>query len=890
MTLYTPLEVKYDWVREKFLKGMSIMEQEMKSDVFDRYQSKVTYQMCFILRILFFAVLAVAVCTALGLFFAKNLFILIPSAFIVCFMPTLLLKLKVSELIIKYFAVVSVSLMMGFMLICNVKIEITFLLMPVLAAMYFDRKFILEMSALNFFIIATALYIVAPRDAVKFILVGENETAVDFYFSMLMSYTIELAAMTIVLVSVAAFARQLMEQLTEAEKEKHRIDIAEASNKAKSEFLAAMSHEIRTPMNAIIGISQIQLQEDSLPAKCTSAFNKIYASGSSLLGIINDILDMSKIESGKFEITPAEYDVPSLINDAVQLNIVRIGSKPIEFLLDIDENLPSTMVGDELRIRQILNNLLSNGIKYTDSGHVKLSISHSAGDGKEITLRIAVEDTGQGMKAEDQERLFSEYTRFNADANRATEGTGLGLNITRKLVEMMGGTIKVKSEYGKGSIFFVEVKQQAVADDAVGAAPIGAQLAEKLRNFTFSGDRQISKLQITRYAMPYGKVLVVDDVETNLYVAEGLLAPYRLNVEMVDSGFAAISKIESGKTYDVIFMDHFMPKMDGIEATQKLRELGFTGVIVALTANAMAGNDEMFRQNGFDGFISKPIDIRQLDAVLNKYIRSKYPEEEREKGTREKIKDKREEEKGKREKDKTNEELKMKNEKWEKNTAHSSSLTIPGVDTENGIAMTGGTPERYRQVLALFCKDTEKRLPFLQAAPDADSLPMFVTQVHALKSASASMGAAQISSMAAELEAAGRAEDLALIQEKLPPFVERLEELVKNISAVLEKISIPQSLVPNSHSLLPTPCSPFSDAAAPHPHFLLNELLAALKFQNVPEIDRILDELEDVSRQWPDTDTKATMEQISNHVLMAEFEDAIRIIDGLFAANSKAEN
>jgi len=351
------------------------------------------------------------------------------------------------------------------------------------------------------------------------------------------------------------------------------LENAQDASRAKSEFLATMSHEIRTPMNAIIGIAQIQLQKENLPLEYKEALEKIFSSGNSLLGIINDILDMSKIETGKMGINPAEYDVPSLINDAVQLNIVRIGHKPITFKLDLDENLPSKLFGDELRIKQVLNNLLSNAIKYTDKGLVKLSVNHlSQGDAstmRDIMLRFIVEDSGQGMRSEDIKRLFSEYMRFNANANRTTEGTGLGLNITKKLVEMMDGSIAVESEYGKGSIFTVTIKQKAPE-----CPPIGAAAAQRLRDFTFTADRQAPIMQIVREPMPYGSVLVVDDVETNLYVAVGLLSSYQLKIETAASGFAAIERIKDGKTFDVIFMDHMMPEMDGIEATERLREYG----------------------------------------------------------------------------------------------------------------------------------------------------------------------------------------------------------------------------------------------------------------------------------------------------------------------------
>ncbi|MDR0271745.1 MAG: response regulator [Clostridiales bacterium] len=395
---------------------------------------------------------------------------------------------------------------------------------------------------------------------------------------------------------------------------KAKID-AEEANKSKSNFLATMSHEIRTPLNAIIGISQIQLQKYGLPPEYSAALEKIFTSGNHLLGIINDILDLSKIETGKFELSDVEYYLPNLINDAVQLNIVRIGSKPIDFILDLEDGLPSRMCGDELRLKQILNNLLSNAIKYTEKGYVKLLIRHYWENG-EIRLRFVVEDTGQGLKMKDQSRLFSEYVRFNSDANRTTEGTGIGLNITQNLVKMMNGTIKAQSSYGCGSIFTVEVTQLAVE-----CPPLGTKLAEKLRDFTFMGERQISTIQTIIDPMPYGNVLVVDDVETNLYVAEGLLEPYELNIDTAISGFVAIDLIEHGRTYDIIFMDHMMPEMDGIETTQKLRALGYKGTIVALTANALVGNGEMFKQNGFDDFIPKPIDANLLNNCLNKYVR-----------------------------------------------------------------------------------------------------------------------------------------------------------------------------------------------------------------------------------------------------------------------------
>jgi signal transduction histidine kinase/DNA-binding response OmpR family regulator len=566
---------------------------------------------------------------------------------------------------------------------------------------------------------------------------------------------------------------------------------AETATKAKSDFLASMSHEIRTPMNAIIGIAQIQLQKQSqkenLPDEYAVSLEKIYNSGNSLLGIINDILDMSKIETGKLELNPIEYDIPSLINDAVHINIVRIGSKQIEFTLDVDENLPSKLFGDELRLKQILNNLLSNAIKYTEKGQIKLSVETAAeprsGEGsppvhfphgvastmRDVTMRFVVEDSGQGMKDEDKERLFSEYLRFNADANRTIEGTGLGLNITKKLVEMMGGTIKVESEYGKGSIFTVTVKQKAIECPAIGAV-----LAEKLRNFTFTSDRQTAQLQITIEPMPYGSMLVVDDVDTNLYVAEGMLSPYKLKIETADSGFAAIEKVQGGNTYDIIFMDHMMPKMDGIETTEKLRELGYKGVIVALTANALIGNGEMFAQHGFDGFISKPIDVRHLNTALNKFVRDRHPEEAK---------------------------------KYKPQTA----AMLPD--------------ETRAKLLQVFCRDAEKAIITLRetavsGGAASGDLKLFTTTAHAMKSALANVGESEISAIAYELEKAGQDENTEFIAAHTESFIETLETLIKNFAAtetvIIKDEGIHEDTVYLAEQLqiIKTACEDYDDTAA----------------------------------------------------------------------------
>ncbi|MCL2282982.1 MAG: response regulator [Fibromonadales bacterium] len=397
---------------------------------------------------------------------------------------------------------------------------------------------------------------------------------------------------------------------------------AESASKAKSAFLAKTSHEIRTPMNAILGITEIQLQNSSLPDSVKEAFFMIYNSSNLLLSIINNILDLSKIEAGKMEIVSGKYDVASLINDVVQLNTMRNSNK-IEFELYVDENIPAELIGDEVRIKQVLNNLLSNAFKYTREGKVKLSITAEAKDENGNTpIAFNISDTGQGMTKEQVDNIFTEYARFNLEANRSIEGTGLGMNIVQHFVNMMKGNISVNSELGKGTACKLILPQQSA-----GPSVLGAKCAESLvyrREFDVA---KIKEVQLTHEHMPYGKVLIVDDLEFNLFVAKGLMKPYGLTIDTVSSGLDAVDMVKKGNIYDIIFMDQMMPTMDGVEATKIIRELGYKHPIVALTANALVGQAQFFTENGFDDFISKPIDIRKLNAMLKKLIRDKQPPE-----------------------------------------------------------------------------------------------------------------------------------------------------------------------------------------------------------------------------------------------------------------------
>ncbi len=339
-------------------------------------------------------------------------------------------------------------------------------------------------------------------------------------------------------------------------------EAALAASGAKSTFLATMSHEIRTPLNAVIGLSELTLGTETLSRETETNLEKIYIAGSTILSIVNDILDLSKIESGKFELYPSRYDIPSFINDTVMLNIIRRGEKDIAFALHVDENLPGALYGDDLRVKQIFNNLLSNAFKFTESGTVEWHISFER-DREVIWLVSSVRDTGMGIKPEDRHKLFSHYDQIGAQTNRKVEGTGLGLAITKRLVEMMDGSITVESEYGKGTTFHVRLRQAAVPSE-----PLGKEVAASLMDLRYTISRRDRNMKVARVNLSYAHVLIVDDLATNLDVVRGMMKPYALRIDCATSGQRAVDMIRAGEPrYSAIFMDHMMPGMDGVRTT-----------------------------------------------------------------------------------------------------------------------------------------------------------------------------------------------------------------------------------------------------------------------------------------------------------------------------------
>lgn len=393
-------------------------------------------------------------------------------------------------------------------------------------------------------------------------------------------------------------------------KEKRSQQEAEAANMAKSSFLANMSHEIRTPINAILGMNEMILREEKDPAIRGYAGN-IQASGNSLLSIVSDVLDISKIESGKLEIIPVDYEVNSLISDCCNLAAGRAKAKELELLVECADNVPMKLCGDETHIRQIIMNLLTNAVKYTEKGTVKLIVSGRFTDGG-FVLKVDVSDTGIGIAEENLPQLFTQFQRFDLQRNRNIEGTGLGLSIVKRLCDLMSGTITARSVLGSGSTFTVELPQKVVDSTPCGGVNL---------NYSAGAEHEYHH----SFEAPEAKILAVDDLPVNLLVIANLLKETRIKIDTAGSGRECLDKCSQQK-YDLILMDHMMPEMDGVQTFEKLHgdksSPNFETPVIMLTANALAGMREQYMDVGFADYVSKPV----RGAKLEEAIRRNLPE------------------------------------------------------------------------------------------------------------------------------------------------------------------------------------------------------------------------------------------------------------------------
>ncbi|MDR2788003.1 MAG: response regulator [Candidatus Accumulibacter sp.] len=593
---------------------------------------------------------------------------------------------------------------------------------------------------------------------------------------------------------------------------------AEAESKGKTSFLAHMSHEIRTPMGAIIGMSELAEREWGRLSGL-AYIKDIKRAAVSLLPIINEILDFSRINSGRLEIANLRYETASLLNDVLTIIRIRIGDKPIRFETDLDESIPAYMIGDEVKVRQVLLNLLSNAVKYTEEGFVRFVVRHEPRDDGTVLLRFEISDSGIGIEQKDIVYLFGDFNRIDGQYTRYIEGAGLGLSIARTICRALGGDITVESEYRVGSKFTATLSQSVAEGGSMGPLEDEA---------TFRSDAGS-----IRFSAPDFRVLIVDDNATNLKVVEGLLAPYGMKIDTCKSGADALALVERNH-YGLVLMDHMMPGMDGVEATKAIRGMGerFKDLpIVALTANAVSGMKAMFLQNGFNDFLPKPIEIRALNELVEKWVPVEMWREPTEQGSLAKM----------------------------------CSIRIAGLDVMRGVAMVGGTEAMYRKVLRLYCRDVEVGVEFLSIEYAEKNTKNFITQIHALKSASASIGAEALSAEAARLEAAGKKGDMAIIRERIGGFRKSLTDLTGRIGKALAKKADDVE----------------SGNGADAPVFdrtILFRLKEALESRSIRAMDELLDEL--IGSQV-DGELAQAFSRAADCILVSDFDEAGNIIDGL---------
>jgi len=688
---------------------------------------------------------------------------------------------------------------------------------------------------------------------------------------------------------------------------------SEEANRIKSDFLANMSHEMRTPMNAITGMAELALREN-LQGTARYYVLTIKQAGANLLSIINDILDFSKIEAGKMEIVPADYMLASLLNDVISIIRMKVIDSQVCFVVNIDRELPNALYGDEVRIRQILLNILSNAVKYTDEGYVSFTVTGETEDDT-VNLSVEITDSGKGIKPEDLEKLFGEFVRVDLSRNRGIEGTGLGLAITYKLVKAMGGDIDVYSEYGIGSTFTVTLPQkikgrekiasvdnpkeksvlvyelrEIYADsivctiDNLGVNCTLVSTEDDLKNELSNGEyafvfiastlyenesvreicknaknvkivilagfgEAVSEKDLSIIAMPVQsisvanvlngaddgftyntggelvamftapdvRVLVVDDINTNLSVAHGLLLPYKMQIDLCDSGEEAIEMIKTMQ-YDLVFMDHMMPEMDGVEAVARIRGLDAKNLyyrnlpIVALTANAVSGAKEMFLKYGFSDFLSKPIDTINLNSILEKWIPK------------------------------------------QKKVKTDIPSPIPAIDNKN------------QKLLYAFRCDAEKAIVTLRESAANGNIKLFTTTAHAMKSALANIGENKNSELAFALEKAGKSGDLNFISNNTESFVDILKTLVERL--------IPAETINDTDIIEDTAC--FMEQ--------ISVIKEACENYDDESANAALDKLKE--KPWK-SETIAIIEKIREMLFICDFEEAAEYAEKLLLTKGK---
>ena len=543
-------------------------------------------------------------------------------------------------------------------------------------------------------------------------------------------------------------------------KEKNMLEEVVRANEAKSQFLANMSHEIRTPINGILGMDSVLLKECHDENLREYAKN-IQSAGQSLLSIINDILDISKIESGKMEILTIRYQLFSVLNDCYNLTKIKLQNKPVSFIMQINEKLPSWLYGDEVRIRQIINNFLSNAVKYTKEGNITFELDFEEKTDEQILLVITVRDTGIGIKEEDLGKLFESFTRIEEKRNRNIEGTGLGLNLTKNLVNLMGGEVFAESTYGKGSCFTAKIPQK-IAD----AKPMGDFGKRYQQYLSTSDDDKLS------FLAPDAKILVVDDVTMNLKVVEGLLKATKIQIDTAVSGSECLECVKT-TPYQMIFLDHMMPEMDGLETLEHMKNLADNPnaqtPVIMLTANAIVGAKEEYIEAGFTDYLTKPIRETELLEMILKYLPKELVCENVGQGI---------------EKSQDAQDMEQPEAGGEGAEPLQRLEQLEGLDVKTGLTYCMNEEDFYIEMLQEFLQaDKASQLKHFLAEEDWDN---YRTTVHALKSTSLTIGAAHLSGEAKALEMAAKEGNMDYIRSHHDGVMDEYKELTDHLKEILE--------------------------------------------------------------------------------------------------------
>lgn len=547
-------------------------------------------------------------------------------------------------------------------------------------------------------------------------------------------------------------------------------DEAQAATKAKSDFLANMSHEIRTPMNAITGMSELLSQTD-LPDDAREYVKTIQSSSGIMLELINDILDYSKMDAGRMELVSEVYRLDDMLSDISRIINARLYGKEVKFVIEGGENVPSSYFGDSLRIKQILLNLLGNAVKFTKQGEIKLKVYVTPGRDEVVVLHFDVSDTGIGIKKEDQAKLFNEFTQVDNRKNRKIQGTGLGLSIAKNFAKMMHGDVVLESEYGKGSTFFVTLDQKVVDD-----TPFDFEALLKSTNEEASLMTPENKV-INEFTCPEARILIVDDNLVNLKVAKGIIGSYGAQIELSESGFDALKRLQDGEHFDILFIDHMMPEMDGVETVNRIRSLNSDYArnvpIIALTANVAGEDKSLFIDAGMNDLLGKPIDTHSLAKIMRTYI----PEHLQVQSETTAVGQNRAFLGG----------YSGDNEPEKTTTFTEEDFSFPmsGIDYRYAYDIFSGNRDSYIEILKVIREEGKVKPAQIRTLLEKKDFKNYTIEVHALKSAFLSIGAMHLSDRFREHELNGKSGNKKAIRDDFEGLYDEYSALLSQINAFL---------------------------------------------------------------------------------------------------------